>query len=42
MGNLQEKPKKKVGLSAQQLIGFGMIAAVLVIVIIGALQNFGR
>ena len=42
MGNLQEKPKKKAGLSGQQLIGFGMIAVMLIIVLIGALKNFGR
>ena len=42
MGNLQEEPKKKAGLSVQQLIGFGMIAVMLIIVLIGALNNFGR
>ena len=42
MGNLQEKTRKKARLSGQQLIGFGMILAMLVIVLIGALNNFGR
>lgn len=42
MGNLQERPKKKARLSGQQLIGFGMIAAILIVVLIGALNNFGR
>jgi len=42
MGNLQERPKKKARLSGQQLIGLGMIAAMLIVVLIGALNNFGR
>jgi hypothetical protein len=33
---------EKARLSGQQLIGLGMIAAMLIVVLIGALNNFGR
>jgi hypothetical protein len=42
MGNLQEKPKKKMRLNGGQLVALGFLAALAIVVLIGALNNFGR
>jgi hypothetical protein len=42
MGNLEQKPKKKFRLTSRMLIGLGLITAAATVLIIGALNNFGR
>jgi hypothetical protein len=42
MGNLQEKPRKKLRLDAGQIAALGFLAALAIVVLIGALYNFGR
>jgi hypothetical protein len=42
VGELRERAKPKKRLSGSQLVGFGIIAAIVVAVIIGALNGFGR
>jgi hypothetical protein len=42
MGNLQEKPKSKRRPDAGQLVALGFLVGLAIVVLIGALNNFGR
>jgi hypothetical protein len=42
MGNLQEKPKRKRRLDAGQIVALSFLGGLALVVLIGALNNFGR